>query len=223
MNIRINSIRKYFEHLIEEGQIENNPVRRLRIKGAIQKIIVSPLTYTELESLYQEYVKPKDRYREEKHKLAHQRDGIILGLMIWQGIHSGELRKIETGHVNLDEGIIYIPSTRRSNGRELKLDSRQIVALHGYLTQASFKGEKLFDIHPANTVQSLVGSLKGINPIIKNAGHIRASVILHWIKMYNKRQVQYMIGHKHISSTEKYEVQELETLTDQLMKHHPFS
>jgi len=31
-----------------------------------------------------------------------------------------------------------------------------------------------------------------------------------------------MAGHKFITSTEKYAVQELETLTDQLSKHHPF-
>ena len=34
--------------------------------------------------------------------------------------------------------------------------------------------------------------------------------------------MQYMAGHKYIDSTEKYEVQELEELTNQLMKHHPF-
>jgi site-specific recombinase XerD len=68
----------------------------------------------------------------------------------------------------------------------------------------------------------LMEELKGINPQIQNAAHIRASVILHWLRQHNKRQVQYMAGHKSITSTEKYAVQELETLTDQLSKHHPF-
>jgi hypothetical protein len=31
-----------------------------------------------------------------------------------------------------------------------------------------------------------------------------------------------MAGHKYIYNTEAYEVQELVTLTDQLVKHHPF-
>jgi site-specific recombinase XerD len=34
--------------------------------------------------------------------------------------------------------------------------------------------------------------------------------------------VQYMAGHKYIGSTEMYEVQEMESLTDALSKHHPF-
>ena len=38
----------------------------------------------------------------------------------------------------------------------------------------------------------------------------------------NKRQMQYMAGHKYNNSNESYKVQELETLTDQLTKHHPF-
>ena len=37
-----------------------------------------------------------------------------------------------------------------------------------------------------------------------------------------KRQVLYMARHKYIYSTEMYEVQEPETLTDQLAKHHSF-
>ena len=73
-----------------------------------------------------------------------------------------------------------------------------------------------------NLVSLLTEELKGINPQIKNALHIRASVILHWLRLHNKRQVQYMAGHKYINSTEMYKVQELGTLTDALSKHHPF-
>ena len=39
-------------------------------------------------------------------------------------------------------------------------------------------------------------------------------------RQHNKRKVQYMGGHKYITSTEMYELQELETLTDQLSKHY---
>jgi integrase/recombinase XerD len=223
LNIRINSLRKYFEHLKEEGIIEINPARRLYIKGKIKKVIVNPLSYIELEQLYHEYAKPKEHYREEKHRKAHERNSIILGLMIWQAVHSGELNKIEINHVKLNEGIIYLPATRRSKSRELKLESKQIILLHQYITELKFTSEKLFECHPSNTIQYLTNELKGINPVIRNAQHIRASVILHWMKMYDKRQVQYMAGHKWISSTEHYEVQELTGLTDLLTKHHPFS
>jgi site-specific recombinase XerD len=73
-----------------------------------------------------------------------------------------------------------------------------------------------------NVILLLVEQLKGLNPQIRNAQHVRASVILHWLKQHNKRQVQYMAGHKHIDSTERYAVQQTKKLTDLLAKHHPF-
>jgi len=163
----------------------------------------------------------------EKSNLAHQRNIIITGLLIWQGLHSGELEKLEVGHIDLNEGIIYIPSTARSNSRELKLSTQQILTLHSYIhggtrDKLKPKADELLPGNLHNTISLLSEELKGINPTIKNALHIRASVILHWLRQHNKRQVQYMAGHKYIDSTEKYQVQELETLTQQLTKHHPF-
>jgi site-specific recombinase XerD len=230
INLRISSISKYFEFLKEENLITRNPARTLRIKGKAKTIIQNPLSYDELLNLYNGYKlieKAVPNHIKEKSDLAHQRNIIIVGLLIWQGLHSGELEKLEVNHVNLNEGIIYVPSTTRSNSRELKLSSQQIITLHTYIhggVRDKFKvnDEKLFSGNLHNTLQLLIEELKGINLQIKNAQHIRASVILYWLRQHNKRQVQYMAGHKYIHSTEAYEVQELETLTNQLTKHHPF-
>ncbi|MFZ5554308.1 MAG: tyrosine-type recombinase/integrase [Bacteroidota bacterium] len=222
INIRICSLRKYYEHLKQEGIIENNPARRMHLRGNIKKIVAHPLTYNELEQLYSEYAKPKEHYREEKHKAVHRRNSVILGLMIWQAVHSGELYKIEIQHVKLEEGTIYIQGCSRSKSRQLKLDSKQIIALHTYISETSFTNEKLFSGNLRNVTQSILNEVRGINPVIRNASHIRCSIILHWLKMYSKRQAQYMIGHKWISSTEHYQEQEIDGLTDLLSKHHPF-
>ena len=230
INLRISSISKYFEFLKEEGLVNRNPARTLRIKGKAKTVIQNPLKYDELQNLYNGYksiTKEVPVHIQEKSILAHQRNIIITGLLIWQGLHSGELEKLEVNHVNLNDGIIYIPSTARSNSRELKLSSQQIITLHTYIhggtrDKLKPKAEELLPGNLHNTVSLLSEELKGINPQIKNAQHIRASVILYWLRQHNKRQVQYMAGHKYIHSTEAYEVQELETLTDQLTKHHPF-
>jgi site-specific recombinase XerD len=230
INLRISSISKYFEFLKEEGLVNRNPARTLRIKGKVKTIIQNPLSYDELLQLYNNYKaleKNVPSHIQEKTTLAHQRNIIIVGLLIWQGLHSGELEKLEVNHINLNEGIIYIPSTTRSNSRELKLSSQQIITLHTYIhggvrDKFNCKSEFLFAGNLHNIINLLLEELKGINPQIKNAQHIRASVILYWLRQHNKRQVQYMAGHKYIHSTEAYEVQELETLTDQLEKHHPF-
>lgn len=235
INLRISSISKYFEFLKSEGTVNRNPARTLRIKGKAKTIIQNPLKYDELLNLYNGYKElQKQSLHQSKTDLAHERNIIIVGLLIWQGLHSGELEKLEVNHINLNEGTIYIPSTARSNSRELKLSTQQILTLHSYInslprhsgggTRDKLKpnDEKLFVGNLHNTISLLTEELKGINPQIKNAQHIRASVILHWLRQHNKRQVQYMAGHKYINSTEMYEVQELETLTSQLTKHHPF-
>lgn len=222
INIQINSIRNYYEYLKHIDLIDKNPTKKVILKGKIKKIIHNPLTYDQLEALYNEYTKPKE-YRQVQHKAAHERNIIIAGLMIWQAVHSGELDKIERSHINLNEGRIYIPGTGRSNSRELKLESRQIITLHKYMTETKFSTDKLIESHAHNTMYYLVSELQGINQAVENAAHIRASVILHWLRMYDKRKVQYMLGHRWISSTEHYQVQELTGLTDHLKQHHPFS
>lgn len=237
LNLRLTSVSKYFDCLKEQGIITRNPARTLRIKGGLQKVIEQPLKYADLESLYHQYKALQKSqsadwqnvpgHIKEKSGLAHQRNIVIVGLLVWQGLHSGELEKLEVNHINLNEGTIYIPGTARSNSRTLKLSTPQVLSLHTYIhggtrDKQKPQEEKLFAGNLHNIVGLLVEQLKGINLQVKNALHIRASVILYWLKQHNKRQVQYMVGHKYINSTEKYEVQELETLTDQLSRHHPF-
>jgi integrase/recombinase XerD len=50
---------------------------------------------------------------------------------------------------------------------------------------------------------------------------IRASVITNWLQHYNLREVQYMAGHKFVSSTERYRTDNLEDLQKELEKYHP--
>lgn len=230
INLRLCSISLYFEYLKTTNIVRRNPARTLRIRGKLQKVVEQPLTYEELENLYHAYKqlqKEVANHTKEATALAHQRNIVIVGMLVWQGLHSGELNKMETNYVKLDEGKIYIPGTARSNSREIRLHPQQILSLHTYLNggvrdRLKTSGDKLFNGGMVDIVAHLVEELKGINPQIKNARHIRASVILYWLKLYNKRQVQYMAGHRYIDSTEKYAVQQTDTLTDLLSKHHPF-
>jgi len=227
INIKLLGISLYYEHLKQQDIIIKNPAKTLRIKGKAKTVTEQPLKYDELENLYHSYkALKKESLHQNKTDLAHQRNIVITGLLVWQGLHSGELQRLETTHVNLSEGTIYIPSTSRSNSRELRLHTQQILSLHHYIyqirEQLKPKEEELLPGNAHNIINLLTEELKGINPKIKNALHIRSSVILHWLRQHNKRQVQYMIGHKYIDSTERYKVQELESLTNALAKHHPF-
>ena len=227
INNILTSISKYFEFLKAESLVTRNPARTLRIKGKVKTITEQPLKYADLEALYFAYKKLEKnttKNLQARVNITHQRNIIIVGLLVWQGLHSGELEKLEVSHINLDEGKIYVPSGARSNSRTLQLHVQQVVQLHTYLHGSIHirNDEKLFKGRMSDIIQALLEELKGLNPIIKNAQHIRASVILYWLKQYNKRQVQYMAGHKYIDSTERYAIQETDSLTDLLVKHHPF-
>ena len=146
---------------------------------------------------------------------------MILGLLIYQAVTSGELAKLERSHVNLNEGKIYIPSTRKSNARQLKLQASQVITLQEYLNNPVldlwlFSGKKHSDM-----VASIIRQVKKIHPELTDARQIRSSVIMNWLKTNNIRQVQYMAGHKSIRSTEQYRSQDLSNLTRQLELFHP--
>jgi len=64
-------------------------------------------------------------------------------------------------------------------------------------------------------------AIQKTNPEIMHAKQIRASVITNWLKIHNLRQGQYFAGHKYVSSTERYQLNNLDNLQTKLEKHHP--
>lgn len=230
INIKLNTITKYYNYLIEEGIRTENPARKLRVKGTKRTILADRLKAAELQGIYHQYkelpntIKP---FREAKQEITHQRNLIIISLLINQGISTTTLKRLEVTHINFDKGEIYIPGSKRSNSRTLKLHPGQIIPLHTYVLQTREKlgltDDYLFSRNTINIMNHLVPELKGMNPNIRNLEQIRASVIMNWIKHHSIRKVQYMAGHKYISSTEKYRQQDVESLQKALEQYHPMS
>jgi len=222
INIHLNSIGKYYDYLIRTGEKNNNPAKELRLKNSGKKVLQHLLTLQELEELYTNYQnKPQWKFKGEKSKQSHQRNVVTLGLMIYQGVQTSELKKIEKTHLNLLQGTIYIPTAGRSNSRLLKLNARQIIPIQNYLNGLEKEQEKLFNCNMKGVMLWLMTTLRRSEKKIKDAQQIRSSVIVNWLKQYNLRQVQYMAGHKYISSTEKYKQEDLEDLQRQLELFHP--
>jgi integrase/recombinase XerD len=227
INQRLRSIKKYYEFLKSEGyQIAK--LEKVIVKGQLKKVIVDPIEYSDLEQLYSDYT----NYREER-QAAHGKNfagyakatllrKVMLGLLVFQGLRSAELKRIEVNHINENDGTLYIPSSRKSASRELKLLSSQMRPLFKLLDSLPVDQAGLFSKNLDNQLFALLDELRGLNNQVQNATHIRASVILHWLQLHGKRRTQYMIGHKWISSTEHYELQNLEELTNLLENHHPF-
>ncbi len=175
----------------------------------------------ELEELYNCY--------QIKDSRTH-RNKVILGLLIYQGLKREELEKLRPEQLKLREGKIQIPATGKANSRILSLEPHQILDLQEYLLlirpKLQIKSERLFtgrnDLESlTNTLLHLNHALRKINPKLKNAIQIRQSVITEWLKEKDLRTVQYMAGHRYVSSTERYQTNNLEDLKEALTKYHP--
>jgi integrase/recombinase XerD len=76
----------------------------------------------------------------------------MLSLLVYQGVKTEELIKLEVRDVKLKEGKIEIPGGLRSEGRILKLESHQVLEFYDYvnntrreiLTKSEQQTDKLF-------------------------------------------------------------------------------
>lgn len=218
----INSIRIYFDYLLESEKVKQNIFRRVKIRNSGKKVIPETLTPEQLETIYQRFLNlPQWEHRTKTAKELHKRNIVLLGLLVYQGLTSGETAKLETTHINLAEGKIYIPSTRKSNARTLKLQANQILPIKSYIEEFNPKPYLFSSKKQSDMICNIVSQAKKLSPEIIDSRQIRASVIMNWLKQYNIRQVQYMAGHKSIRSTEQYRSQDLSDLTKQLELFHP--
>jgi len=116
----------------------------------------------------------------------------------------------------------------------MKLEAHQVMDMYDYVLQVRLEILKkwgmettqlLVDVNGRTDVnrfvKKLVYHLKNINPQVLNAKHIRASVITKWLKIYNLREVQYLAGHRYISSTESYLENDMEGLQEEVQQFHP--
>lgn len=227
----INSIRIYFDYLLESGTIKQNVIRRIRIRQSGKKVLPEILSPVQLEKIYQDFCTlPEWNHGTAVAKLLHQRNIVILGLMIYQGLDSGEISRLETSNLNLSEGKIYIPSGRKNTSRLLRLQAAQILPLKTYLEETRRKLLEKRNLQStyllpskksSDLVCKIVEAVKKIHPEIKDSRQLSSSVLMNWLKTNNIRQVQYMAGHKSIRSTEAYRREDLTDLTKQLELFHP--
>lgn len=221
LNSMLCIIRHYCNHLISEGKRNDNPAAGVFIRGLVRKLPTNLLSFEEMEELYKGYsiqlhVDPCKK--------------IMLGLMIYQGLSVGEITRLQSHHIKIKEGKVFIMGTKQTSERLLNLQAVQVAALQQYVSENKFKEGKLFTeprkkqtslLNINNRIQYMFSQLKQLNQKVINARQIRSSVITHWLGGNNLRQVQYMAGHKYVSSTERYQINNLDDLKNELEQHHP--
>jgi len=218
-------VKHYYEHLLREGVIITNPAEDIEVGGVKRKMLYHIFEPHELHQLYNQY---------NDETLKGRRNKVMLGLLVYQGLQTRELAKLEVNHIKLREGKIDVPGGIKSSSREMELEAHQVMDMYDYTLQvrpkiielSGEKTEKLL-VSPnggtevSNFMSRMMGQLKKINPNVKNAQQVRASVIVKWLKKYNLREVQYLAGHRYISSTESYLQNDMEGLKEEVQQYHP--
>ena len=170
---------------------------------------------------------------QEKNILSKRRNKVILSLMIHQGLRVEEVAAIKLQDLQLRDGKIIIHAQRRIAARKMNLEPHQVYELMDYIhevrkefLQAHGATDKLFtqwrngeNFHCIT--QMMLKHLRAINSRVKNFEQIRTSVVTQWLKQYDLRKVQYLAGHKYVSSTEAYKENIIDELQDDITKFHP--
>jgi len=222
----LNTLNHYFIFLKDEQQlISDNPIDQVEIKGIKKRNLYDLFSREELDGIYHDY---------EGRGIAGVRNKVILGFMIYQGLGTGDIGKLTTEDLKLREGKIYVSGSRKSNERDLELKPFQIIEIQEYIYQVrpqflslSGKESNILFVRPGegegvkNAVNKLMQQLKKKYKRLKNVKQLRASVITDWLKVHNLRKTQYLAGHRFVSSTEKYEIGNLEDLQAEINNYHP--
>lgn len=232
IQLTVNALKHYFNWVVKQQLRINNPTQNINIKGIKRNKLYNIISKPLLEKIYHDYeVEQLDK--NEDANIA-KRNKIILGLIIYQGLGTLELNRLQVNDVKLREGKIHVRQSRKSNARTLQLEAHQVLDFMEYTLNirsellCGRKSEQLLltkgnsdRLH--NAIQKLLEKLKKQHKAIENLQQLRASVITHWLKVHNLRRVQYMAGHRYVSSTESYLINDLEDLKEEVNRYHPMT
>lgn len=225
-NLHLRAIRQLYEGLILNEKATYNPVTNLRIRGDIERIPHNLLSPEQLQAIYDSY-KPQTDYQ--------LRNKVILGLYINQALIRTEINRLEVQDISLTKGTVRIRKNIKLAERILPLAAHQVLAIQEYIStvrpqllkQSDFeKGDRLFFTYAnGQTVNEALKKLLHIvqkkHPELKSLQQIRSSVLATWIKEKPIREAQYLAGHTHIKSTQRYRDVNMQDLQASLNEYHP--
>jgi integrase/recombinase XerD len=245
INRILNSVTYYFDFLAEKTPTMINPARNIRIKSSDKRLVHDLLDYNELIELYSQNNPRTPRQVRNRVILGFI---IFQGLtaMELQNLKIEDLR-FEEGNVLIQEN--YQNYLKKGTARRiLALEAIQMVDLVEYLHQirpkilagkylnesgrkpgrrnrAKRTNQVILSLKGSpnlkNTLQHLFIDLKKRNSKVKSGRQLRQSIIAHWLTKYNLRKVQYLAGHRYVSSTEWYKGNDLEALKREVDIYHP--
>jgi integrase/recombinase XerD len=206
----LSAIKKYYDYLVMSGYRSDHPCKKLnvKIKGNHAIQVQDLFSSEELQLLMQ---------RENRYKNLDVRNNVLLSLLIYQGLTSDEIIRLNVKDIDLDNGTIYIKSSHTLNKRTLELVPKQMILFHNYIYEIrpemlrsktdSLIISKLGKPIGTDSIHAMIHPLRALFPDRKlNPQTIRMSVICNWLneKKIPLERAQELAGHKWPGTTEKY-------------------
>ena len=217
VNLHLIALRHFFNY----KNVEYNPVR-VHVKRKPTLISTNGYSTEQLHQIYDEWTVSSP---------TSIRDKVLLGLFVFQGIQSHEVKSITVDDIDLDKLTIDIKQSSNSNQRVLPLHVKQVLLIDRYVNVIrnellSNREDDTFIITSKhkNSIRSILNQLNLKLPKLTyhpNLRLIRTSVIKNWLKVHDLRKTQYLAGHRYISSTERYVTKDLQHLKNKVIEFHP--
>ncbi|HOJ70925.1 MAG TPA: site-specific tyrosine recombinase XerD [Syntrophorhabdaceae bacterium] len=212
----ISALRGYFNFLVLEGIIKENPLEDIempRYKVPIPEV----LSQEEILELIKVSGEGKSSLR----------DRTMLELMYATGLRVSELIQLKKSDVNLEGGFL-IASGKRSKERIVPIGSYSKDAIRQYLEKEKPRGAYLFPNKRGNMLsrQAVWKIIRKYAKKIERA-HISPHTIRHTFATHlleggaDLRSVQILLGHEDISTTQIYTHVDSKRLKEIHKKYHP--
>ncbi len=224
---RLAAVRKFFSWLLGEQQIAYNPASTLQLPKQQHRLPRGILTKSEARRLIEATptTKPRDI-----------RDRAILEVLYATGIRRAELLSLTIYDADLQMATLRIEHGKGNTTRIVPLTESAIAALKLYLEES----RGLF-AHEAGQVRLFVSTRSGgplddddIVRIVRKAAiragikkHVTPHTLRHTCATHllkgraDIRQIQKLLGHRRLSSTEVYTRVELTDLAEVIARCHP--
>ena len=208
--LKIRPVKRLFEHLTETHKLLLNPTEGI-VESCRKHYRIGPVL--SIEQMQQLLAQPNLSLR------SHIRDRAIMELMYCTGIRLDELLKLQVYHIELKDKVLYIRKGKGGRQRVVPLGRQALKYLKEYLEKIRPHYAKK---NPQSrtlflTVQGLAITapcVRGFLRRYRSAAGIKRAVSPHTFRRTcathllqqgaNIRYVQKLLGHRHLSTTQKY-------------------
>jgi site-specific recombinase XerD len=206
------AVKCFFRFLVEEERLVRDPALPLRTPKK-REALPDVLTLGELERLLVQPARPELWERHFPGK--PERDRLLLALMAYAGLRRSELLGLEWDDVDLSRRLLRVRKAKGGRQRTIPMHPALAPLFVAYYAtrvplteQAVFVGVQGNRLHYTQLGQTFrhyvdaagVNERKRVTP--HTLRHVFASELLH--AGANLRQIQELLGHKHLDSTQRY-------------------